>query len=67
MLSMSGAEEIAFSQTLLPLALLDVWALVCGLGWWLMGSTTRVIRVIDSQTGAEDKPSQAVGIIIELC
>lgn len=32
-----------------------------------MGFTTRVIKVSDRRTGAEDTPSQAVGIIIELC
>lgn len=32
-----------------------------------MGFTTRVIKVTDSQTGAEDTVSQAVGIIIEFC
>lgn len=32
-----------------------------------MGFTTRVIKVTGSQSAAEDAPSLAVGIIIELC
>lgn len=54
----------------MPLPRLLFIVMVCKLLWgWIFFFffTTRVIKVTDSQTGAEDTPRYTGGIIIEFC